>query len=96
MLGRPRSSLYRIKRRSLGSVKPCRIHGKCDQEEDLGAVSHENGNDPRRVDRGLVGLEGKGANDVAHAVRDEEDGVDGRPLRGAGRVGSDERHDHGE
>lgn len=58
-------------------VPKSQIHREDTQYHDLDTIIDHDGNDPRGITRCLGRLERKWPNDVAHAVRDEEDGVDG-------------------
>lgn len=72
------------------------VHGKSQHSHNLHAVSEKHGEDSRSIRRSLASFEGEGPDDVSQTVGDEEHGVGYCSLGGAGCVGCDEGHNHGE
>lgn len=80
----------------LDLVAPAQVAREEQQDDNLDAVCGHDGDNARGVAGRFGGLEGEGPDDVADAVGDEEDGVDGCAFGGAGGVGRDQRHTHSE
>ena len=91
---RSKSLLHQIS--CLHPVAPAQVAREEQQDDDLDAVSDHDGDDAGGVARRFAGLEGKRPDDIAYAIGDEEDGIDSCAFGGAGNVGGDQRHAHGE